>query len=66
MRRFAYVEFLEEEAVQNAILLNESELHGRPLKVRSATHSDLSLAPAALEADRKRAHGSDELRMAAS
>lgn len=30
---FAYVEFLELEAVQNAILLNESELHGRPLKV---------------------------------
>ncbi|MFS7936942.1 putative RNA recognition motif domain, nucleotide-binding alpha-beta plait domain superfamily [Helianthus anomalus] len=30
---FAYVEFLELEAVQNAILLNESELHGRQLKV---------------------------------
>ncbi|EFJ15603.1 hypothetical protein SELMODRAFT_117870 [Selaginella moellendorffii] len=30
---YAYVEFLEGEAVQNAILLNESELHGRPLKV---------------------------------
>eukprot|EP00270_Netrium_digitus_P016774 TRINITY_DN6060_c0_g1_i1.p1 TRINITY_DN6060_c0_g1~~TRINITY_DN6060_c0_g1_i1.p1 ORF type:complete len:232 (+),score=60.24 TRINITY_DN6060_c0_g1_i1:191-886(+) len=30
---FAYVEFLEVEAVQNAILLNESELHGRQLKV---------------------------------
>ncbi|XP_077212950.1 polyadenylate-binding protein 2-like isoform X2 [Tasmannia lanceolata] len=30
---FAYVEFLEVEAVQEAILLNESELHGRQLKV---------------------------------
>ncbi|XP_076891350.1 polyadenylate-binding protein 2-like [Bidens hawaiensis] len=30
---FAYVEFLELEAVQNAVLLNESELHGRQLKV---------------------------------
>ncbi|GAB2272785.1 hypothetical protein Dimus_007604 [Dionaea muscipula] len=30
---FAYVEFLETEAVQNAQLLNESELHGRQLKV---------------------------------
>lgn len=30
---FAYVEFDEVEAVQNAILLNESELHGRQLKV---------------------------------
>ncbi|XP_024360095.1 polyadenylate-binding protein 2 isoform X2 [Physcomitrium patens] len=30
---FAYVEFLEVEAVQNAILLNESELHNRQLKV---------------------------------
>ncbi|XP_024403289.1 polyadenylate-binding protein 2 isoform X1 [Physcomitrium patens] len=32
---FAYVEFLEVEAVQNAILLSESELHNRPLKVTS-------------------------------
>ncbi|CAM0956156.1 unnamed protein product [Alopecurus aequalis] len=30
---FAYVEFLEVEAVQNALLLNETELHDRPLKV---------------------------------
>ncbi|KAH7416287.1 hypothetical protein KP509_14G084400 [Ceratopteris richardii] len=30
---YAYVEFLEIEAVQNALQLNESELHGRPLKV---------------------------------
>ncbi|GFP86647.1 polyadenylate-binding protein 2 [Phtheirospermum japonicum] len=30
---FAYVEFVEVEAVQNALLLNESELHGRQLKV---------------------------------
>jgi len=30
---YAYVEFLEQEAVQNAVLLNDSELHGRQLKV---------------------------------
>ncbi|KAJ7538411.1 hypothetical protein O6H91_11G046700 [Diphasiastrum complanatum] len=30
---YAYVEFLEVEAIQNALLLNESELHGRQLKV---------------------------------
>ncbi|XP_028782420.1 polyadenylate-binding protein 2 isoform X2 [Neltuma alba] len=30
---YAYVEFLEAEAVQEALLLNESELHGRQLKV---------------------------------
>nr|KYP49275.1 Polyadenylate-binding protein 2 [Cajanus cajan] len=30
---FAYVEFVEAEAVQEALLLNESELHGRQLKV---------------------------------
>ncbi|XP_022887140.1 polyadenylate-binding protein 1 isoform X1 [Olea europaea var. sylvestris] len=30
---FAYVEFVEIEAVQNAVLLSESELHGRQLKV---------------------------------
>ncbi|XP_028807146.1 polyadenylate-binding protein 3 isoform X3 [Neltuma alba] len=30
---FAYVEFLEPEAVQEALVLNESELHGRQLKV---------------------------------
>lgn len=32
---YAYVEFLEVEAVQEALLLNESELHGRQLKVRT-------------------------------
>ncbi|KAF5743941.1 Polyadenylate-binding protein 2 [Tripterygium wilfordii] len=32
---YAYVEFLEVEAVQEALLLNESELHGRQLKVTS-------------------------------
>lgn len=31
---FAYVEFLEVEAVQEAVKLNESELHGRQIKVR--------------------------------
>ncbi|XWS60159.1 hypothetical protein CRYUN_Cryun07bG0011200 [Craigia yunnanensis] len=30
---FAYVEFVEVDAVQNSLLLNESELHGRQLKV---------------------------------
>ncbi|XP_010555595.1 PREDICTED: polyadenylate-binding protein 1-like [Tarenaya hassleriana] len=30
---FAYVEFVEIDAVQNALMLNESELHGRQLKV---------------------------------
>ncbi|XP_061985337.1 polyadenylate-binding protein 2-like isoform X3 [Populus nigra] len=30
---YAYVEFIEPEAVQEALLLNESELHGRQLKV---------------------------------
>ncbi|XP_070033735.1 polyadenylate-binding protein 2-like isoform X2 [Nicotiana tomentosiformis] len=30
---YAYVEFLEAEAVQDALLLNESELHGRQIKV---------------------------------
>uniref|UniRef100_A0ACD5TME9 Uncharacterized protein n=1 Tax=Avena sativa TaxID=4498 RepID=A0ACD5TME9_AVESA len=30
---FAYVEFLEVEAVQNALLLNDTELHDRRLKV---------------------------------
>ncbi|XP_009760239.1 polyadenylate-binding protein 2 [Nicotiana tabacum] len=30
---YAYVEFLEAEAVQEALLLNESELHGRQIKV---------------------------------
>lgn len=34
---YAYVEFLEPEAVQEALLLNESELHGRQLKVNSFT-----------------------------
>ncbi|XP_073122632.1 polyadenylate-binding protein 2-like isoform X2 [Henckelia pumila] len=32
---FAYVEFLEQEAVQEALQLNESELHGRQLKVNA-------------------------------
>ncbi|CAA0810998.1 Polyadenylate-binding protein 1 [Striga hermonthica] len=30
---FAYVEFVEVEAVQNALLLNETELHSRQIKV---------------------------------
>ena len=32
---YAYVEFLEPEAIQEALLLNESELHGRQLKVKT-------------------------------
>lgn len=30
---YAYVEFVEPEAVEQALSLNESELHGRQLKV---------------------------------
>lgn len=40
---YAYVEFLEQEAVQEALLLNESELHGRQLKVIRST--DLIFPP---------------------
>lgn len=32
---YAYVEFVEVEAVQEALLLNESQLHGRHLKVKA-------------------------------
>lgn len=32
---YAYVEFHEAEAVQNALQLNDTELHGRPLKVQN-------------------------------
>ncbi|KAI7725270.1 hypothetical protein M8C21_026068 [Ambrosia artemisiifolia] len=38
---FAYVEFVELEAVQNAVLLNESELHGRQLKVVAAKRTNV-------------------------
>ncbi len=31
---YAYVEFFETEAVQEALLLNETELRGRQLKVK--------------------------------
>jgi RNA recognition motif-containing protein len=41
--RYAYVEFLEVEAVQNAILLSESELHGRQLKVGRSVHLNNAL-----------------------
>lgn len=34
-RGFAFVEFLEPEAVQKALLLNESTLHGRQLQVKN-------------------------------
>jgi len=38
---YAYVEFLEAEAVQKALALNESELHGRQLKVILSIYSQL-------------------------
>ncbi|KAM7517483.1 hypothetical protein LguiB_016445 [Lonicera macranthoides] len=38
---FAYVEFLEVEAVQEALNLNESELHGRQLKHGGTKHDSL-------------------------
>lgn len=41
---FAYVEFVENEAVQQALLLNESELHGRQLKVSSGAKRLLSVS----------------------
>lgn len=40
---FAYVEFLEIEAVQEALQLNESELHGRQLKVTDYPEVDFIL-----------------------
>lgn len=40
---FAYVEFVEIDAVQNALLLNESELHGRQLKVVDIDYVDIIL-----------------------
>jgi polyadenylate-binding protein 2 len=40
---YAYVEFVEVEAVQEALLLNESELHGRQLKVITARSSCLQV-----------------------
>lgn len=33
MQGYAYIEFLEADAVANALLLDSSELHGRQLKV---------------------------------
>ncbi|KAB2078790.1 hypothetical protein ES319_A06G188200v1 [Gossypium barbadense] len=43
---FAYVEFVEVDAVQSALLLNESELHGHQLKVPSlfTLHSSTAAA----------------------
>eukprot|EP00850_Spirogloea_muscicola_P024662 SM001244S25886 [mRNA] locus=s1244:588:2053:- [translate_table: standard] len=41
---FAYVEFLELEAVNNAILLNESELHARQIKVNVEAHKCIMLS----------------------
>ncbi|XWS63127.1 hypothetical protein CRYUN_Cryun06bG0069700 [Craigia yunnanensis] len=42
---YAYVEFLEAEAVQEALLLNESELHGRQLKEGSKVENGNALQP---------------------
>lgn len=43
---FAYVEFVEVDAVQNALILNESELHGRQLKVLGLyIHKQISTPP---------------------
>ncbi len=33
LQGYAYIEFLEADAVANALLLDSSELHGRQLKV---------------------------------
>ena len=41
---FAYVEFVEQDAVQQALQLNESELHGRQLKVFKVGLLHLNLA----------------------
>ncbi|XP_018826827.2 polyadenylate-binding protein 2-like isoform X1 [Juglans regia] len=38
---YAYVEFLEAEAVQEALLLNDSELHGRHLKQVTAKRTNV-------------------------
>jgi hypothetical protein len=34
LQGFAYIEFLEADAVDNAIMLDNSELRGRQIKVR--------------------------------
>jgi polyadenylate-binding protein 2 len=34
LQGFAYVEFMEADAVDNAIMLDNTELRGRPIKVR--------------------------------
>jgi polyadenylate-binding protein 2 len=45
LQGFAYIEFLEADAVDNAIMLDNSELRGRQIKVRtcSAYHSSMFL-----------------------
>ena len=42
---FAYVEFLEQEAVQEALNLNESELHGRQIKVEIFNRFEFPVPP---------------------
>eukprot|EP00793_Prasinoderma_coloniale_P002635 PRCOL_00002117-RA len=49
---FAYVEFLEPDAVANALLLAESELHGRQLRVSSALSARAMCAGATARARR--------------
>lgn len=38
MQGFAYIEFLEADAVDNAIMLDNSELRGRQIKVGAFGH----------------------------
>lgn len=38
---YAYVEFLEPDAVEAAIALTETELHGRPIKVPKIQFKEL-------------------------
>jgi polyadenylate-binding protein 2 len=40
---FAYIEFLEADAVDNAIMLDNSELRGRQIKVSIAQQAVLTL-----------------------
>lgn len=40
LQGFAYIEFLEADAVDNAIMLDNSELRGRQIKVNSEATID--------------------------
>jgi hypothetical protein len=39
LQGFAYVEFLEVDAVSNAVLLDNTELRGRQIKVGRSAHA---------------------------